>query len=661
MFVGERSHHQLNGENDTQDVGQNAFPKTLTNNEHHQKVGTLQNESNVNDHPVVPKSDADPSVKQPRLDLALVANATTFLHERKHVYDELGLGFNWHLRGIAYLAQRSILLAGYVHLPTPPSSKGQVIIQNVYPSALQASTPSRDDCGRLTIWVRVRGPEIMAGTARAIQPSKGNCFWVYDFDLQVPGDYVVESKALMWNADINHTKENRCAVNKGNVSEAIKHKYPQHRGFRGFKIYNAAETCCEICSRQKDPPCRYWASPPERLADPSFSVNGCELYFDADVADDDLPFLSPVLGDLKNYTFTGFDKALGVRRRLRLRDQRRRLVGITYAHGYPHNGPVPYFVGCGWNQMFAIDFPCVSGELDDKVVFTEDSFSFQLPGSAAVSKVTTESLRQCTQKDEMLDTSKGRWVKQDWPNPTECPTPFEFDKTYTARFKITAKDPDHPRCWHRDDLSIQGYSCAEMNCRFLWPGSRWESSFREPKWMGAWRQYDCDYFEYTDDQLETCFATKKIGTFLNEGASVSDSFKQNLQLRLHDVKLYNETNGDAVTVTLSTLALLHKALKTDDEVRQSFEKMPDIRGSTKLVYIATGFFLTSERETHCTAARMRQLNSMIEEILVPKGYLILNAHDLSTAVSYETAGQFDGMVSGFVSIALDWTDFYMGN
>lgn len=651
---------QPNG-NDTQDgeyVGQNpeqnAMPKTLTKNNRNQEVVPLQTETDVIHRPIVPTVDPEPSVNPPQIDPALMTKASTFLKEREKVYEELGIGFNWHLRGIAYLAQRSILLAGYVHLPTSPSAtQGQVVIQNVHQSASNSlSSLPRNDCDKLTIWVRVRGPEIMAGTAKAVQPFTGSCYWVYDFDLQMSGDYVVESKVLMWNANIEHTDENRCVVNTGNVSESIKQKYPQHRGFRGFKVYNAAEVCCEVCSRQRDPPCRYWASPPERITNPSMFVNGCEIYFDADVTDQDLPFLSPVLGDLKNYTFTGFDKVLGGKRRRlqRLRKHRRRLTDTTTVHGYPHNGSVPYFVGCGWNQMFSIDFPCVSGELDDKVVFLEDSFSFQLPNRTAVQEV--ELLRRCVQKDEMMEASKGRWVKQDWPDITECPIPFAFDTTYDQRFLITMKDPDHPRCWHRDDLIVQGYQCGEMNCRFLWPGGRWESSFREKNWMGVWHQYDCDYFEFTDDQLETCFATKKIAAFRNEGRSVADSYKQNLLLRLHDVKLYNETNSDAVTVTLSTLALLHKSLWTDDKVRKTLTDMPDLRGSKDLVYIATGFFLTSEREMHCTAARMNQFNHMIEEILVPKGYLILNAHDLSTAVSYETAGQFDGMVSVCASFAI---------
>lgn len=61
--------------------------------------------------------------------------------------------------------------------------------------------------------------------------------------------------------------------------------------------------------------------------------------------------------------------------------------------------------------------------------------------------------------------------------------------------------------------------------------------------------------------------------------------------------------------------------------------------------IATGFFLTRERGSYCTAERMRQLNYMIEEILVSQGYQTLNAYGLPAKMSYETADQFDGMVS----------------
>lgn len=168
--------------------------------------------------------------------------------------------------------------------------------------------------------------------------------------------------------------------------------------------------------------------------------------------------------------------------------------------------------------------------------------------------------------------------------------------------------------------------------------------------MGVWRQYDCDYYEYTNEQLEQCFETKKIGRFKFNGRSVADSYKQNVLLRLEKLRLYNKTAPDAVTVTLSTLALLHEPAHADEEIVRKWAKQhKDLKNSSNEIwYIANGFYLTSERETFCFVERMRQFNYMVENHFLPKGYHVLSAFDLSKALSYETAGQFDGVSTGLM-------------
>jgi hypothetical protein len=444
-----------------------------------------------------------------------------------------------------------------------------------------------------------------------------------------------------------------------------------------------------VCARQKDPPCRYWLSPPSKLADANFFVNGCEFFFDADVKEEDLPFKSALLGDLTNHSFAGFNFALGLKhwnppeQRKLIEDSetafasmdpffvslsdssefeeeamasdylnrmdnagegyhspRRRLGPIQHLHAFPHNAPTSYFLGCGWQQMFALDFPCVSGELDDKVTLAQESFTYE---SESPATVALDPLPLCTPIDELTHNSKGRWVKEPWPNSTECPKPFQMDPLFKDRFKVSAHDPERPHCWYRDDLSIVGYACAEMNCRFIYPGSRWESSFREKKWMGVWRQYGCDYYDYTDAQLQQCFDAKKVTEIKYDGASVADSFKQNVLLRLQNIQFYNGTDNGAISVTLSTLMFLHLATKTDTEIRTRFASMKNLNNTREVWYVANGFYLTSEREIHCTKARMRRLNYLVEDVMLSKGYNMLSAFDVSEAVSYETAGQFDGM------------------
>lgn len=406
-------------------------------------------------------SDTRPNVKKlkdwnflpPRTPSAvLIHQARDFLTSRKQAYDAIGLGVNWHLRGIAHLAEhRDMILAGELLLPdnqtalaeSSSTPRGQVILYNVHPKALEeAKGAVRTDCHLLTVWVRVRGPEVFAGSAKAVQPGEdGHCYWTFEFDLQIPGDYRVESKVLLWNGNIKHDGSNRCEQQKGQVPPPIVQKYPVHAGFRGFKVYAPGIVCCEVCSRQKDPPCRYWATPPEDLEKPSFVTNGCELYFDKEVQSKEVPFRSALLRNLDFHNFTGFDLVLqGTNQKKQpsrylrselggwgdafLQDflkvdastRHRRLKGVEYFHGYPHNAPTPYFVGCGWNQMFTLDFPCISGELDDKVVLAQESFTYH----SFTPKVQelADALPLCQHQDELMDTSNGRWVKLPWPNET---------------------------------------------------------------------------------------------------------------------------------------------------------------------------------------------------------------------------------------------------
>lgn len=291
--------------------------------------------------------------------------------------------------------------------------------------------------------------------------------------------------------------------------------------------------------------------------------------------------------------------------------------------------------------MFSLDFPCVSGELDDKVFIAQESFKYQSP----VPPVPRKTLPFCRHDDELMDHAQGRWMMEPWPNQTQCPNAFAFDPVYRKRNQITANNHQNPHCWHRDDLTVVGYVCGEMNCKFIWPESRWMSTFRQKQWMGVWRNYDCDYVEFTDNQLQTCINKKKISAVKFDGASVAEILNQFVSLRLQNIQMYNSTANDSVTVTLSTLKLLHLTTQIDSVAigrwKTAYKNITEDPRS--IVYIVNGFYLTSERETFCFVERMRRYNYQLEEHFLPKGYHVLNAFDLSKAVSYETAGQFDGM------------------
>jgi hypothetical protein len=65
-------------------------------------------------------------------------------------------------------------------------------------------------------------------------------------------------------------------------------EYPLHTGFMGFKLYTPTQSCCEICTRLA-PYCRYWATPALGIEKPSFTTNGCELFFEKDTPEDFIP------------------------------------------------------------------------------------------------------------------------------------------------------------------------------------------------------------------------------------------------------------------------------------------------------------------------------------------------------------------------------------
>ena len=61
------------------------------------------------------------------------------------------------------------------------------------------------------------------------------------------------------------------------------------------------------------------------------------------------------------------------------------------------------------------------------------------------------------------------------------------------------------------------------------------------------------------------------------------------------------------------------------------------------VYVYNGYYTSSEREPYTHTDRMHDLNRIVEEELVPKGYQPLNIYDMSAAWSYDSGQQRDGM------------------
>jgi hypothetical protein len=150
---------------------------------------------------------------------------------RRREYEARGIGVNWKIRGVGYLyAKQEVVLAARVVTrvepsdpsrerrrrrtsaaeglsapppPPKPTPTHSVYIYNVYEddvdddvdeadgrasfrhgglNRLRRRLNPRDDCHKLTVWVRAYGPEIIAGSAAAV-PATGvaDCHWRFDF------------------------------------------------------------------------------------------------------------------------------------------------------------------------------------------------------------------------------------------------------------------------------------------------------------------------------------------------------------------------------------------------------------------------------------------------------------------------------------------------
>jgi hypothetical protein len=559
------------------------------------------------------------------------ANAVNFVLSRRAAFENVGMRRNWRLRGLGYLyTQHKVILTAT--LPERPTvGQNTVVIHNVHPES-----EMRNDCNLFTIWVRVRGPEIVAGSAQAVEATnEKSCYWKFNFELQVEGRYGVDAKGLIWNGEVEHTDKMKCNFKKGKLPTKILDEYPLHAGFQGFKLYAPEVSCCEICARLH-PYCMYWATPPMKLENPSRFINGCEFFFGNDVPEEFIP-RSYILGDI-NTTLSHFKGR-------RLSTTHRNLNEVEYTHGRPHGEPVSYFFGCGWSNWFTLDFPCLSAAMDDQVHMTENEFDFVQPAKAKmVSKeMSAPSLPLCTLENEKFDQSNGRWVREMWPtsNETSCPPP----RYKMSAFNIIEYDGAHPHCWHRDDFTTIGHKCMEMNCKFIRPDAKWISPLRinETKWMGVWRQRTCDYYEYTDTELQQCFNTRKISGIKVEGASIASFLDQYLQQRLSTLTLFNNSSDpEAISVILSSLSLVHQASLEDKLMAERLRAMNDV-GPRQEIFWVSSFYVASERDTYVVVDRMNQINHRVYDTLTPKGYKMLNLYDISAAFSYDTATQFDGL------------------
>lgn len=568
-------------------------------------------------------------------------NAVNFILERKNAYELQTRSHVWPLRGIGYLYEKHGIVLSGQHVITSVTDKSfgagnreqhSVHIHN----ALEGNNVN---CSDIFIWTQVIGPtETFAGRAEAVYSNENNynhhdfsCHWEFDFDARSPGQYNFNAKLLEWKP--NAQKPIQCP--KVTTNASIVEPYPIKMSFIGFKMYFAEEMCCEICSRLAGH-CKAWATPIPEFLLGDISRRGCELYFDSLTSFGAFPN-SPTIAKLLNETDDPQDMVAGAGNALRV-------------YGLPHHNETSYFLGCGWSYWFTLDFPCLSGELDDAVYFdshsvnltenevlVEDVAVVQFPSNSSILQQEEERML-CPIESESFERHSGRWSQEPWPTEQDCPRP------YTHRANIYGRN-DNPRCWRRDDLSKYDKSCLDPNCDFIEPASKWSTSLHsETRWYGNW-QHDsgCSYMEFSEAELQQCIDRRKLYGFEVEGRSIAALIRGWLRKRFENITLYDDAGaGGGTKVTISTFALLHSCYKPDS-VRNFFEK--DARNITEYeeYYWVSGYLLSSERALLCTASRMREFGVWGDRLLTPKGYKMINAYDMSAAMTFDTAGQKDGM------------------
>ena len=254
--------------------------------------------------------------------------------------------------------------------------------------------------------------------------------------------------------------------------------------------------------------------------------------------------------------------------------------------------------------------------------------------------------RACSLIDESFGT-KGRWVKYQFPDDSVC-GPIERDyandgaRNYMPKYNGT-KMPPH--CWHRDNIDQCCNLCVEPGCKFI-VDHRWISDLRRAgKWFGMWEHVDCYHNDLSSADIQQCINRRNISSIELKGASVSEILKRYILQKLSGIKMV-ESTPDSLDIVLDTLkmphVIWHKSLEEfRNELNTTYVDLNDT--TNREYYFVTGYYYSSEREPHVSADRSLQFSHLAAETLIPKGYKMINAFDVTAAFTFDTDAQNDGL------------------
>ena len=522
------------------------------------------------------------------------------------------------LRGVRYLYEQHGLL-----LYVPSFLPGDPVVVRHAGSISPGTSGGRPspDCGPgggidLTIWIRLHGPEIIAGLA--VPHPTEPCTWQFSYasgaglpGLPPPGSYAVTVKAygLSDSADVDISLCNSTAnkVLTGTVLSA-------YEPFGTF--YGEGPSCCEMCTR--NPGCVQWTYT-------GFKGIGTKCILYESVEGERIAVEGeegwPEGAELPTMADPNFSKYVS---------------GVTR----PKSLPVAYFLGCGFAAALE-DAVCLAEGTDDTALMEPGAGTLVVKAKGEAP--ATNTLPRCGSEGNEAPASWGRWVRSN-VEELGCPT-VDSPRTPETKFHLTLHDPSLPEaCWIHDTPSLLGKLCTG-GCSRNPSSGVWTGGLLKEHFEYTWKPYGCDLPMHDDETIAACFAAGNYSRPEAKGDSVMEFFNEYLNLRLDAIEARPGFRFGSRPVKVSNFALTHKIWhKSEAEWLAASRTSLDVYPSEALKIWALGPFYSSERETKCTQGRAERFGALARPALVEeRGWREADWRNVSMGLSFETATALDGM------------------
>eukprot|EP00747_Dinoflagellata_sp_TGD_P166160 gnl/TRDRNA2_/TRDRNA2_188503_c0_seq1.p1 gnl/TRDRNA2_/TRDRNA2_188503_c0~~gnl/TRDRNA2_/TRDRNA2_188503_c0_seq1.p1 ORF type:complete len:705 (+),score=75.14 gnl/TRDRNA2_/TRDRNA2_188503_c0_seq1:61-2175(+) len=423
-----------------------------------------------------------------------LAAATKWLNERKSVYEKAS--FSFAARGAGYLHEKLGLIL------TLRWREPYIWIEDL---AGRSCDPNR-----ISIWVRVAGPQLHAGLAT---PSTSNktCRWHFDLhNIQETGNYTVEAKLLNLDGGLD-TNYSMCNIQR-NV--AFKGEVLQH--LKGSKLYNRMDGCCEACTR--DERCTHWTT--------------------------------PAIGGERDAHCTLFSKVTAKNKtgpELPAQSMWDAPPRGMFISGTKRNERTSRFLGCGWSCLLSHAHPCLHPN-DDRIMNFGMKLFVHRKDPAFMSSTSS---RTCRTPSEV--NSPGHWQELSAAELAKCSKDASGKSPDVVRaklFPVLKYDEGDGYCWYKEVLHDLGSRCAEADCpefqSRLVPVSNLSTAERTTAFK--WVPNHCQLPMMEPSQIQECVTRKKIASFRVVGDSVMDFFSAYVGMRLEHIQFWKGQNSTHVIV-----------------------------------------------------------------------------------------------------------------